>query len=237
MIAGPACAKPAARARDLLDLPRPPVVLAYGIGVDSTAMLIELVARGETPDLVLTADTGSEKPATYAYLDIIRRWMEGHGIEFQICRYQPQRFKHWPPYATLIENVLTNATLPSISLGRHSCSLKWKIAPQDKFIAAWRPAIDAWDRGQKVVRLIGYDASPADTRRHGLSALWGHRYTVVGRTVPDLLFPELFDPKLPPDPRKIIGCHGIRVIGVICCPVFNEFEPFSDLLAPARGVC
>lgn len=73
MIAGPACAKPAVRARDLLDLPRPPVVLAYGIGVDSTAMLIELVARGETPDLVLTADTGSEKPATYDYLDIIRR--------------------------------------------------------------------------------------------------------------------------------------------------------------------
>ena len=61
------------------------VVLAYGIGVDSTAMLIELVARGETPDLVLTADTGSEKPATYDYLDIIRRWMEAHGIEFQIC--------------------------------------------------------------------------------------------------------------------------------------------------------
>lgn len=128
MIAGPACAKPAARGRDLLDLPRSPVVLAYGIGVDSTAMLIELVARGETPDLVLTADTGSEKPSTYNCLDIIRRWMEAHGIEFQICRYQPQRFKHWPPYATLIENVLTNATLPSISLGRHSCSLGLRLA-------------------------------------------------------------------------------------------------------------
>lgn len=166
MIAARSCGAAAARARDLLDLPRPPVVLAYGIGVDSTAMLIELVARGKTPDLVLTADTGSEKPATYAYLDIIRRWMDAHGIEFQICRYQPQRFKHWPPYATLIENVLTNATLPSISLGRHSCSLKWKIAPQDKFVAAWPPAIEAWNRGQKVVRLIGYDASPADTRRH-----------------------------------------------------------------------
>jgi len=123
VIAAPRCGTAATRARDLLDLPQPPVVLAYGIGVDSTAMLIELVARGETPDLVLTADTGSEKPATYAYLDIIRRWMDAHGIEFQICRYQPQRFKHWPPYATLIENVLTNATLPSISLGRHSCSL------------------------------------------------------------------------------------------------------------------
>src|SRR3546814_14381519 len=26
--------------------------------------------------------------------------------------------------------------------------------------------MDAWARGQKVVRLIGYDASPADTRRY-----------------------------------------------------------------------
>jgi hypothetical protein len=40
-------------------LPRSPRVLAYGMGVDSTALLIELHARGEAPDLVLTADTGS----------------------------------------------------------------------------------------------------------------------------------------------------------------------------------
>ena len=113
----------ALRQVDILAMPRPPVVLAYGIGVDSTAMLLELVARGEKPDLVLTADTGSEKPATYAYLDVIRPWMAAHGIDFRICRYEPQRFKHWPPYATLVENVLTDATLPSISLGRHTCSL------------------------------------------------------------------------------------------------------------------
>ena len=154
------------RAVDVLDLRNPPIVLAYGIGVDSTAMLIELVAQGRKPDLVLTADTGSEKPATYAYLDVIRPWMAAHGIDFRVCRYVPQRFKHWPPYMSLLENVLTNATLPSISLGRHSCSLKWKIAPQDKFVETWQPAIDAWARGQKVIRLIGYDASPADTRRH-----------------------------------------------------------------------
>ncbi len=111
------------RAVDVLDLRNPPIVLAYGIGVDSTAMLIELVAQGRKPDLVLTADTGSEKPATYAYLDVIRPWMAAHGIDFRVCRYVPQRFKHWPPYMSLLENVLTNATLPSISLGRHSCSL------------------------------------------------------------------------------------------------------------------
>jgi len=51
--------------------PPPPVVLAYGIGVDSTALLIEKHARGEAPDLVLTADTSVEKPATQYYNEAI----------------------------------------------------------------------------------------------------------------------------------------------------------------------
>ena len=55
-------------------VPPPPVVLAYGIGVDSTALLIELHARGQAPDLVLTADTGNEKPATYATAVSVSSW-------------------------------------------------------------------------------------------------------------------------------------------------------------------
>lgn len=161
----------AARARDYLALaPRPPVVLAYGLGVDSTALLVELHARGQTPDLVLTADTGVEKPETYDYQKRMTAWMAARGIPYEVVRYVPKRFKHWPPYYDLLSNVLTNATLPSISLGRHSCSLKWKIAPQDAFLKQWQPAQDAWARGQKVVRLIGYDASPADSRRHAHAA-------------------------------------------------------------------
>ncbi len=101
----------------------PPVVLAYGIGVDSTALLIELEARGEAPDLVLSADPGAEKPETYEYQRMIAAWMHARGIPYEIVRYVPRRFKHWPPYYSILANVLTNATLPSISLGRHSCSL------------------------------------------------------------------------------------------------------------------
>ena len=137
-----------------------PKVLAYGIGVDSTALLIELVARGEPPDLVLTADTGSEKPETYEYQAMMAAWMADRGIAYETVRYVPKRFKHWPPYFSLLENVLTNATLPSISLGRHSCSLKWKVAPQDAFLKQWGPAQAAWAKGGKVTRFIGYDSSP-----------------------------------------------------------------------------
>lgn len=136
------------------------------MGLDSTAMIIEWVARGQRLDVVLTADTGAERPETYAFLPIFQQWMDDHGIEHHVVRYVPKRFKHWPPYFTILENCLTNATLPSISFGRHSCSLKWKVQPQDKWMSAWPPAKAVWKRGERVIKLIGYDSSPADTRRY-----------------------------------------------------------------------
>jgi len=160
---------PSARPRDIdyIRVAEPaPVVLAYGIGVDSTALLVELESRGTPPDLVITGDPGIEKPETYVYQEMMAAWMAARGIRYETVRYTPKRFKHWPPYYDLLANVITNATLPSISLGRHSCSLKWKVAPQDAFLKQWEPAKAAWARGQKVIRLIGYDASPADTRRY-----------------------------------------------------------------------
>lgn len=79
----------------------PPVVLAYGIGVDSTALLVELDSRGEPPDLVLTADPGAEKPDTYEYQKLIAAWMAARRIPYEVVRYVPQRFKHWPPYYSI----------------------------------------------------------------------------------------------------------------------------------------
>jgi len=51
-----------------------PLVVAYGLGVDSTAMLIEFTHQGIRPDLILFADTGGEKPETYAYLAVIQEY-------------------------------------------------------------------------------------------------------------------------------------------------------------------
>lgn len=161
--------------------PNQPVVAAWGMGVDSTALIIEWVARSLPLSVVLTADTGVEREETYAYLPIFQKWMNDHGIEHHVVRYVPKRFKHWPPYFTLLENCLTNATLPSISFGRHSCSSKWKIQPQDQWVANWEPARAAWARGERVVKLIGYDSSPADTRRYAhreghISSLYDYHY-------------------------------------------------------------
>lgn len=143
-----------------------PVVAAWGMGVDSTAMIIEWVSRGLPLSVVLTADTGTEREETYAFAPIFRRWLDRHHIPHHVVRYVPRRFKHWPPYFSLLENCLTNATLPSISFGRHSCSQKWKIQPQDQWVSEWGPAQAVWACGDKVVKLIGYDSSPADSRRY-----------------------------------------------------------------------
>ena len=143
-----------------------PRVLCYGVGVDSTALLVELESRGEAPDLVLTADTGAEKTETYAFQEIMRRWMAERSIAYEVVRYEAKRFKNWPPYRDLTESLLTNGCLPSIAFGRHSCSLKYKAAPQEAFIKVWQPAIEAWVQGKKVIRYIGYDASPRDGQRY-----------------------------------------------------------------------
>lgn len=159
---------------------RPPIIAAWGAGANSTAMIIELCARGTPPDMVLKARM-PEKPDTEKIIPLFQRWMDDHRIPYQDVSYQPRRFKHWPPYSDLLENCLTNGTLPSIAFGRSSCSLKWKVAPQDAWTRNWEPARQAWNRGQKVIRLIGYDCSRRDSERYAehegqVSPLFDYRY-------------------------------------------------------------
>jgi hypothetical protein len=145
---------------------KPPLLVAYGMGVDSTAMLVGLAGRSIRPDAILFADTGSEKPETYAYEAVMQEWLKSVGFPpITRVRYEPKNFKNWPPYSSLEENCLTNSTLPSLAFGFKSCSQKWKIAPQDKWTRSWKPALECWSAGSKVRKMIGYDAGPADMRR------------------------------------------------------------------------
>jgi hypothetical protein len=145
----------------------PPLVVAYGLGVDSTAALVGFHARGVRPDLILFADTGNEKQETYDYLPVIQRWLAAAGFPpVKVVRKVVKDFKHWPPYRSLGENCLTNGTLPSLAFGFKSCSLKWKVYPQDQFCNRWGPAVRWWKRGGKVKKVIGYDAGAKDRRRY-----------------------------------------------------------------------
>lgn len=140
-----------------------PLICAYGMGVDSTAYLVEFIRRGIKPDLILFADTGSEKDETYNYLPVIQEHLAKHGFPPVITvRYAP---KHGL-YTSLEGNCLVNKTLPSLAFGYKKCSLKWKRQPQDAYVRKFfKPAKDAWKAGEKCVKVIGYDAGPKDRRR------------------------------------------------------------------------
>jgi hypothetical protein len=136
------------------------IQVAYGAGVNSTAMLIGLHRRGIRPDRILFADTGGENPETYGYLPVIQRWLASVGYPQVITVRRTGR------YASLEEDCLAHDTLPSLAFGLKSCSLKWKRDPQDAYCKnEWPEAARACGRGERIAKLIGYDAGPADMRR------------------------------------------------------------------------
>jgi hypothetical protein len=141
------------------------LVVSCGLGVDSTSMLVGMKARGIVPDLLLFADTGDEKPETYAYLPVLQAWLTASGFPpITVVRLGTVHGK-LGDYATLYENCVVNHTLPSAAFGKGGCTAKWKIAVMDRFVEQWSPAIEAWAAGMLVQRAIGYDAGPKDSKR------------------------------------------------------------------------
>lgn len=129
--------------------------VAYGLGVDSTAMLVGLWRRGIRPDFILFADVGAEKQSTYDYLPIIQEWLKSVGFpQVTVVKYMAPL----SPYDTIEGNMVMNATLPGAAFGRASCTVKWKIAPQDKWSNNSTLCQQAWDAGDAVTKMIGFNA-------------------------------------------------------------------------------
>jgi hypothetical protein len=148
---------------------RSPLVVNYGLGTDSTGLLAIMVAMYKAgnldarPDLIIFADTGSEKPETYAYLAEANAFLAANG--FPEVTVVSKRARGTSKDSSLHGSCLRLETMPSLAYGGKSCSLKWKAAEMDIFLGSWMPAILARAAGLPVVKLIGYDGSPADMRR------------------------------------------------------------------------
>lgn len=127
-------------------------IVSYGAGTNSTAMLIEMAKRGDQVDLITFADTGGERPETYAYLAMFSEWLVAQGMPAITTVKKGGRPE------TLEENCLRMKMLPSVAYGWKSCSQKYKGEPQDAFAKNWPPAKAAWAAGEKVIKCIGYDA-------------------------------------------------------------------------------
>lgn len=142
-----------------------PVIVSYGIGVDSTGLLVEMKNRGIRPDVILYADTGCDKLETYQYKRIIDEWLKRVGFPpITVVRYKPKNPENGR-YSTLFGNCIRNKTLPGISFGYKSCSMKWKGQPMDAWVK--REYYFEIKMGRKPQRLIGYDNGPKDRKRCG----------------------------------------------------------------------
>lgn len=155
------------------------LALCFGSGVDSTAMMVALRAAGLRPDVITFADTGGEKPETLAHLERMQKVLRSWGWPpIDVCRKLTQP---GTPYGDLFGNCWANETLPSLAFGMGSCSLKWKRDPQDQFLMGAkrapnkRPPHPLWmlaeARGERIVKLIGYDCGKADKKRSRASAM------------------------------------------------------------------
>ena len=130
-----------------------PLVVSFGGGVNSAAMLAGMRERGIHPDLILFADTGGEKPETYEFLTVMNDWLAGNAMPGIVTVRASQKTD-----ATLEDSCLRLGVLPAIAYGFRTCSQRWKLEPQERYLNSWMPAREAWAEGRKVTQTIGIDA-------------------------------------------------------------------------------
>jgi len=141
-----------------------PLCVCAGMGVDSTAMLIGLHRRGVRPDLITFADVGSEKHETYLFVPILRQWLRDVGFpDLVVVRLRCPISRH----ESLHDSMLANKTLPSQAFGLKSCTLRWKVAPQDDWCIRWEPIASLIGTGRKVHKMIGFDATEGHRIKSG----------------------------------------------------------------------
>lgn len=131
------------------------IVVSYGAGTNSTAMLVLMVKENILPDLILFADTGGEKPHTYSYITTLNNWLMSHG--FPQITVVKKTYRDGT-VANLYDHSYERNMLPSLAYGFKNCSQKFKIGPQDKYCNNYLPFKQHWKNKNKVEKWMGYDA-------------------------------------------------------------------------------
>lgn len=134
-----------------------PSVVSYGAGTNSTAVLVGLHERGEKPDLIIFADTGGERPETYVHRDTVSDWCESVGFP---------RIVTVREHITLEQDCLNRNALPGLAYGFKSCSERYKIRRQKRWLKA-QGYTDPWF-------WVGIDAGEAHRKKYE-----GTRYPLI----------------------------------------------------------
>jgi hypothetical protein len=189
-----------------------PVIVSYGAGVDSTAVLVGMFKRGETPDAILFADTGAEKPETIAYIDTINVWLRSVGFPTVTVvrrfgedgQFGPHSRpnKTGPGYRDIVEKTKQHGDLPSLAYRRKGCSIKFKGEVMDKYLTRVE------DKG------VGYDTLVGEPLKNGrlLSPAYRSHHTCSIKFKIDPVDRKLETNELVREARAA-GIKPIRVIG------------------------
>jgi len=150
------------------------VIVAYGGGTDSTALLIGMLRRGwPAPHAITTADTGGEKPYTYWYIDAFSAWLVEHSYPAITM------VKKGGNNRTLEEDCLIKNMLPSVAYGYKSCSQKFKVEPQEKWANNDPVCRATWKSKKKVTKLIGYNFGEVHRAKFGEDKKYIFRYPLI----------------------------------------------------------
>lgn len=119
------------------------LAVAFGGGRNG-AMLLGMAERGIRPKVITFANTGrpdrteGEKAKTYENVDRMSEWcMKEFGIPITEVHKRSM-------YGSLYDQSMRTNSLPSAAYGLRSCSDKWKIQPQDRFMNNYAPALEHW---------------------------------------------------------------------------------------------
>lgn len=176
-------------------------ILSMGAGVNSTALL--LISK---PDLVLFADTGSEKPGTYLHIEkALKPYCAEREIPFITVRREGKsKYAVWP----LHEYYEKKARVPFRK--NRETTVMWKLRPLYKWVKT---------NANPCEMLIGIDAGEVHRMRDSGVAWITNKYPLIeqGLTRSDC--------------QQIIRKHGWPLpekSGCWCCP-FNSLAAWQDM--------
>jgi len=92
-----------------------PLVVSFGGGTNSAAMLIEMARRKVRPDLIMFADTGGELPETIRFVAEFSAWLEAHDMPPVVTVREGRQ--------TLEQEVLPSNVVPFVNFGEQAGSL------------------------------------------------------------------------------------------------------------------
>lgn len=130
-------------------------IACFGGGSNSSALLIGAVQKQIPVDLILFADTGCERPETYCHVEQFSAWLQKQGYPAITTVQQVNKAGE---KITLEEDCLRLEQMPSLVYGFKSCSQKFKLFPQNKYLNNWEPAKKVWAEGGKILKFVGFDA-------------------------------------------------------------------------------